>query len=112
MASSFKILSHQTESSLHLKLLGDFDDTSTYELMEFLKKHHVWPHRTFIHTDGLNRVNPTAGTTLQAQLHVSRIQTDRLAFTGGHAAQIAPFGNSLAFDHPVTKYTEAQRNGA
>ncbi|MBW2622433.1 MAG: hypothetical protein JRD68_05970 [Deltaproteobacteria bacterium] len=111
MAASFKILCHQTESSLHLKLLGDFDDTSVYELMEFLKKHHGWPHGTFIHTDGLNRVNPMAGTTLLAQLHVSRIQTDRLAFTGGHAAQIAPFGNNLALDQPMNNYNEAQRNG-
>ena len=111
MTPSFKILSHQTESSLHLKLLGDFDDTSVYELLEFLKKRYKWPHRTFIHTAGLHRVNPMAGATLMAQLHASHIQTDRLTFTGGHAAQIAPFGNNLAFDHPATNYNEAQRNG-
>jgi len=104
MASSFKILSHQTESSLHLKLLGDFDNTSACELMEFLKKHCADSHRTFIHTDGLNQVNPMAGTSLQAQLHVSRIQTDHLAFTGEHALQIAPFGNGQAFDHPAANY--------
>jgi hypothetical protein len=33
MAANFQILSHKTRESLHLKLNGDFDGNSAYELI-------------------------------------------------------------------------------
>ena len=37
MAANFQILSYKTRDSLHLKLNGDFDGTSAYELINTIK---------------------------------------------------------------------------
>ncbi len=99
MPSNFRIQSYQTKESIHLTLLGDFDNTSAYELIEFLGKTQTDQKRIFIHMNGLRYVNPLANVTLQARMHLSKIEIDQLAFTGGYTAQIAPYGNCLAFDH-------------
>jgi hypothetical protein len=41
MASNFRIFLHETRDSLHLKLDGDFDESSAHELFNKLKKHGV-----------------------------------------------------------------------
>ena len=39
MASNFQIYSFKTRDSLHLKLAGDFDGSSAYELINTLTEH-------------------------------------------------------------------------
>jgi len=39
MAANFQIVSYKTRDSLHLKLNGDFDGTSAYELINTIKDH-------------------------------------------------------------------------
>ena len=39
MASNFQIYSFKTRDSLHLKLAGDFDGSSAYELINTLAEH-------------------------------------------------------------------------
>jgi len=38
MAANFRILVHRNKKNFHLKLSGDFDGTSAYELINILKK--------------------------------------------------------------------------
>ena len=38
MASNFRILKHQNGDNLHLKLAGNFDGTSAWEVFNTLKK--------------------------------------------------------------------------
>ena len=38
MAANFRILVHKNNKIIHLKLSGDFDGTSAYELINLLKK--------------------------------------------------------------------------
>ena len=90
MASNFKVCGHQTERSVHLKLLGDLDDSSVLELIDILKKRRPGLYRVFIHTAGLENVSPVACGNLRSTLLSLKMQSDRLAFTGEYAARMAP----------------------
>ncbi len=68
MASNFKVCGHQTEGSVHFKLLGDLDDSSVLELMNALKKSRLGQYRVFIHTAGLENVSPVACGNLRSNL--------------------------------------------
>jgi hypothetical protein len=48
MATDFHMFSYKTRDSLHLKLEGDFDGTSAYELLETLKKNGNGFYQIFI----------------------------------------------------------------
>ena len=37
MASSFRIVMHENSENLHLRLIGDFDGSSAFELLDILK---------------------------------------------------------------------------
>jgi len=43
MALNFKIICHKNSENLHLKLMGDFDGSSAYELINTLKKYNGKP---------------------------------------------------------------------
>lgn len=58
MASNFRISTHRSSESLHLKLVGDFDGSSAFELINVLKKNWNGAYRVFIHTDSLKDINP------------------------------------------------------
>lgn len=90
MASNFRVCGHQTEGSVHLKLLGDLDDSSVLELIDILKKRRPGRYRVFIHTAGLENVSPLACGNLRSNLLSLKMQADRLAFTGEYAARMAP----------------------
>ena len=89
MASTFKIRGHQTEGSIHLKLLGDLDRSSALELIQMLKKSNSARHRVFIHTAGLESANPTACGILRSNLP-SLVKLSDLTITGRYAASVAP----------------------
>ena len=38
MANNFRIMFHKNRENLYLKLVGDFDGTSAYELIETIKR--------------------------------------------------------------------------
>ena len=57
MSSKFKIFTHRQSDSLHLRLIGDFDDISLCELIEILKDNSTDTSRVFIHTGHLNNIS-------------------------------------------------------
>ena len=57
MASNFQIYSFKTRDSLHLKLAGDFDGNSAYELINTLRDHGVEFFQIFIDTNDLKTVH-------------------------------------------------------
>lgn len=89
MATNFRISTHQNSDSLHLKLIGDFDGTSAYELFNVLNKMRKSTHRVFIHTSCLKEVHPFACGVFHSQLNTIRGQFRSLVFTGEHADRIA-----------------------
>jgi anti-anti-sigma regulatory factor len=56
MASNFQILSYKTRDSLHLKLNGDFDGTSAYELINTIKDQGNNFYQIFIDTNDLRTI--------------------------------------------------------
>ena len=58
MASNFQILTHETRDSLHLKLFGDFDGTSAYELYNTLTEHNSGFNQIFVDINNLKTIYP------------------------------------------------------
>ena len=93
MAPNFKIFSHQNSDNLHLKLMGDFDGSSAYELINTLEKYHGNGGRVFIHTCALSSVHPFALDVFQKNGSIKKL-SQSLTFTGEYGATIAPQGSN------------------
>jgi len=57
MASNFRIFIHRNDKNIHLKLSGDFDGSSAYELMNLLDSYCSGAEKIFIHTGGLSSIH-------------------------------------------------------
>ena len=90
MASNFRITIHRNSESLHLKLVGDFDRSSAFELINVLKKNWNGAYRVFIHTDSLKDINPLGCDTFQHDLSDLKGHSMCIFFTGENAGHIAP----------------------
>ncbi|RZB37786.1 MAG: hypothetical protein SRB2_00888 [Desulfobacteraceae bacterium Eth-SRB2] len=65
MAANFQILSYKTRDSLHLKLNGDFDGTSAFELINIIKDHGTNFYQIFIDTNNLRTIYAFGRNVLQ-----------------------------------------------
>ena len=92
MATNFRIIVHQNSDNLHLRLDGDFDGSSAFELLNALEKHCLFASKAFIHTNGLRQVDPFGLSVFRANLNgLKRGRKCRpLRFTGDHAGELAP----------------------
>ncbi|MBN2032225.1 MAG: hypothetical protein JW836_03035 [Deltaproteobacteria bacterium] len=92
MAINFRITAHQNPDNLHLRLDGDFDGSSAYELLNTLEKRCPFSSRAFIHTNGLMRVDPFGLSVFHANLNGLKggRKCRPLQFTGDHAGELAP----------------------
>ena len=93
MASNFRIYCHQNSDNLHLKLLGDFDGTSAYELIHTLEKYHGNTGRVFIDTCALSSVHSFGLNVFQKNGSIKKL-SQNLIFTGEFGATIAPQGSN------------------
>jgi hypothetical protein len=90
MASNFKILMHQSGESLNLKLSGDFDGTSAFELLDVLKEKGHGVQRVIIDTKNLSKVHPFGQGILEKRLSELGSDWQKLLFTGDKADLISP----------------------
>lgn len=90
MASNFRILMHRNSDSLHLKLAGDFDGTSAFELLDLVKKNGSGLRKVFIHTSNLKTIHPFGLHVFEKSLSDLKGSSFQLLFTGEYARQIAP----------------------
>lgn len=95
MASNFRISTHRNSDSLHLKLTGDFDGTSAWELLNIIKKDRNRVSKIFIHCDCLKQIDPFGRNVLHNEMGTLRKEPPYLLFTGDKAGQIAPEGNVI-----------------
>jgi hypothetical protein len=86
MASNFQIYSFKTRDSLHLKLAGDFDGSSAYELINTLTEHGKGFYEIFIDTNDLKTIHPFGKDVFQKNLRSSNKLYRNLVFIGknGH----------------------------
>jgi anti-anti-sigma regulatory factor len=94
MAMNFSITAHQNPDNLHLRLDGDFDGSSAQELVDALEKRCRFSSRAFIHTSGLQQVDPFGLSLFHANLNnlKHRKICRPLLFTGNHACELARDG--------------------
>jgi hypothetical protein len=90
MASNFRISAHRNSDNLHLKLIGDFDGSSAWELLNLLKKSTNGICRVFIHTNSLKSIYPFGKDTFRQNLRDMNHRPFRIVFTGDYASEIAP----------------------
>ena len=57
MASNFKVFKHHNGENVHLKLSGDFDGSSAYELINIIDYYCNTTKNIFIHTSGLSSIH-------------------------------------------------------
>jgi len=86
MASNFQIYSFKTKNSLHLKLTGDFDGSSAYDLIHTLTKHSKGVYEIFIDINDLNSIHPFGREVFQKKLGALKKQFHGISFVGrkGH----------------------------
>ena len=88
MASNFKILCHQKGNNLHIKLAGDFDGSSAYELIDTLNKHRGKIRKVFIKTCSLASIHPFGLQVFQNNCKMNNVP-GMLTFTGKHRNEMA-----------------------
>ena len=90
MTSNFVISSYKDSDVLHLKLTGDFDGASAFELLNTLKQNCRKVSKVFIHCSYLKEIHPFGVAVFHNNLDSLKGQTKKLAFTGENAALMAP----------------------
>ena len=88
MASNFQIYSFKTRDSLHLKLTGDFDGNSAFELINTLTKNGKYYYEIFIDTNELNIIHPFGKDVFQKNLRSSNKIYKNLVFIGKNGHEI------------------------
>ena len=88
MASNFKISLNRNNNSLHLNLMGDFDGSSAFELINTLKEHNGNGAKIFIDTGGLSSLHPFGLDVFQKNCTINKSCRD-LIFIGEYATEIA-----------------------
>ena len=93
MASNFRIIRHQNGDNLHLKLAGDFDGTSAWEVFNTLKKECPKVSKVFIHCSCLEAIDPFGRDVFQDNMKTLKGNCAAFLFTGEKSGQISPENN-------------------
>ena len=88
MAHNFKIFMHQTTDNLNINLLGDFDGSSAFELINLLKDNLNGAKRIFIDTNNLKKIYPFGREVFNRNFSKLRDHRVRIQFVGSNAFQI------------------------
>lgn len=76
-----------------MKLLGDFDGSSAFELLNMLKKKSNGAGKIFVHTSGLKEIHPSGSEVFRSHSDILKGPSHRLIFTGENGSRIAPKGS-------------------
>jgi hypothetical protein len=88
MAANFKIGSYKTMDGFGLKLDGDFDATSAFELIYAVKTLPEKNQRIYIFTDGLKLIHPFGIDVLRSFMHPLNGESTRIEFKGNNASKL------------------------
>jgi anti-anti-sigma regulatory factor len=90
MASNFRIFVHRNSDNLHLELVGDFDGTSAFELLDTVMENGHGLRKVLIDTSGLETIYPFGAAVFEKNRSDLRGSSFQLIFTGENAQKIAP----------------------
>ncbi len=88
MASNFQIALERSSGDLHVKLSGDFDGSSAFELIHALKDHGKKVRHIVIHTDALRKVHPFGTHTFQKNLYELNGKSRNIRYNGKLASRM------------------------
>jgi len=77
MAKNFKIIKHRQNKCLHLKLKGDFDGNSAFELINTLKETANVP-KIYIHAESLKSVDPFGSEVFEKHFFEIKGNADKI----------------------------------
>lgn len=95
MARNFKIHTHRNGDSIHLDLMGDFDGSSAYELVELLRNKTHENSRVFIHTNALKEIHPFGRNVFLSNFDSMSDNCGNVLFMGEHAKELSPEGRTI-----------------
>jgi hypothetical protein len=81
---------HENTENLHLRLTGDFDGSSAFELLEVLKDRAPAAQKVFIHTSGLEELHPFGLGVFEKRASELRDELQKIYFTGDKAELLSP----------------------
>ena len=84
MANNFKLLSNRVTDSIRLKLYGDFDGSSAFELIHFFKNYRNGSNQIFIDTNNLNTLHPFGMDVFKRNLSTLDINKNNITIIGKH----------------------------
>jgi hypothetical protein len=87
MANNFKVSCRKEKDTLHIRLKGDFDGMSAYQLLHVLKDHAGIVKRIFINTGSLKTVHLFGKNVFHRNLEFLHRQPCLLFFTGQKASE-------------------------
>lgn len=90
MARNFSISVHRNGESVHLKLIGDFDGSTAYDLLHALNKYGHGASRIFVHTSSLRSIHPFGLSVFHDNLKLLRNRSLELVFTGDNSPRFVP----------------------
>ena len=90
MASNFRIFRHQNGDNLHLKLAGNFDGSSAWEVFNALKGNCRKVSKIFIHCSSLKNIDPFGQDVFRENMKTLPETCAAFLFTGEQAGHIAP----------------------
>jgi len=93
MASNFGITVDKNSDGFGLKLAGDFDATSAYELIYAIKKLPEASIKLYIYTNDLKTIHPFGLDIFHKFMSSLNGQSAKIVFTGNNASHLSP-GNS------------------
>jgi hypothetical protein len=97
MASNFGIAIDKNSDGFGLKLAGDFDATSAYELIYAIKKLPEHTVKVHIYTNGLKNIYPFGLDVFHKFMRSLNGQSAKIVFTGNNAAQLSVRNSRLTF---------------
>jgi hypothetical protein len=89
MASNFGIAVDRSSDGVGLKLAGDFDATSAYELIYAIRKLPEDTIKISIHTNGLKSICGFGLNVFHRNMSPLDGATNKLVFTGSNACQLS-----------------------
>lgn len=89
MAANFKIQVFRNSENVHLKLFGDFDGNSAYELINTIKGLN-YKAKLFIHTGCLKQLNNFGIEVFRSNINSLDVHPASCWFTGDKATELIP----------------------
>ena len=85
MGSYFRVSVRRKKKNMHLRLIGDFDGSSAYQLVDKLREYCVKSDHVIIDTDALREIHTFGLNILSYHMLTLKGPLSNVTFVGEHA---------------------------